>query len=120
MSKLDIWKDNHPTFINSLRKVLTLGDDLIALHPKLGIIDDISDVLMQKPDKEKTLEEHVKQLGTEMGLSSRMLDATGRYLKLASILNVPDFLLDAATFINDWSTPIEEFDGRKEKIVKKK
>lgn len=129
MSKLAQWKNNHLTLMNILRKAGTLGMDLLALHPKLGIIDDVYDTLTQKPIEERLPKEEARQLGTAVGLSGKMLDATygttfkaikdtegvDAFHKFSHVLNVPDFMLDAAKFVNDFTTPVEEFDGRKRK-----
>ena len=127
MSKFAQWKNNHPTLMNRLRKAGTLGMDLLALHPKLGIADDVYDTLTQKPYEERLPKEELRQLGTAVGLSGKMLDAiygtafkaindtegVNAFHKMSRILNVPDFILDAAKFVNDFTTPVEEFDGRK-------
>ena len=127
MSKLDVWKNNHPRLINSLRKINTLGDDLLALHPTLGRLDDISDFL--KGNEEKTLKGDMtqtsaaldlygEQIANELGkffLGKKKFNVATSFFKIAPFLKIPDVIMDVAKFIDDFTTPVEEFDGRKRK-----
>ncbi len=125
-SKFDHWITEHPYLMKRLRKAGVLLTDLLALHPKLGIVDDIYDIANQKPQEERTFREDNRQAANVTGLAGRVLNNTyGTTLRTVGAdtgakiinmffktLNVPDILFDAWKFAKDFATPIEEFDGR--------
>lgn len=125
MSKLDVWRNNHPRLINSLRKVNTLGNDLLALHPILGYADDTQDYI--KGNEEKTLKEDMTQTSAALDLfGEKIANKLGEFFytinkfkvsnnlfRISPFFRIPDFIMDTAKFIEDFSTPVEEFDGRK-------
>ena len=125
MSKLDVWRNNHLRLINSLRKVNTLGNDLLALHPILGYADDTQDYI--KGNEEKTLKDDMTQTSAALDLfGEKIANKLGEFFytinkfkvsnnlfRISPFFRIPDFIMDTAKFIEDFSTPVEEFDGRK-------
>lgn len=121
----DTWAARHPQTMMRLRKAKTLAEDLLALHPVLGIYDDIMDYINQKPQEERDAREEINSITTASGLGGKVVNSlygkpvkkifndsewSNAFKKFSNILNIPDKINDSIKFIDDFSRPINEFD----------
>lgn len=121
----DTWAARHPQTMMRLRKAKTLAEDLLALHPVLGIYDDIMDYINQKPQEERDAKDEINSIATATGLGGKVVNTlygkpvkkifndsewSNAFKKFSNILNIPDKINDSIKFIDDFSRPINEFD----------
>ena len=121
----DTWAARHPQTMMRLRKAKTLANDLLALHPVLGIYDDIMDYINQKPQEERDAKEEINSIATATGLGGKVINSlygkpvkkifndsewSNAFKKFSNILNIPDKINDSIKFIDDFSRPVNEFD----------
>ena len=121
----DTWAARHPQTMMRLRKAKTLAEDLLALHPVLGIYDDIMDYINQKPQEERDAREEINSITTASGLGGKVVNSlygkpvkkifndsewSNAFKKFSNILNIPDKINDSIKFIDDFSRPVNEFD----------
>lgn len=121
----DTWAARHPQAMMRLRKAKTLIGDALALHPVLGIYDDIMDYINQKPQEERDLRDEINSISTALGFSGKAFNSlygkpvkkifndsewTDAVKKVSNILNIPDKINDSIKFIDDFSRPVNEFD----------
>lgn len=121
----DTWAARHPQTMMRLRKAKTLAEDLLALHPVLGIYDDVMDYINQKPHEERDAREEINSITTASGLGGKVVNSlygkpvkkifndsewSNAFNKFSNILNIPDKINDSIKFIDDFSRPINEFD----------
>ena len=121
----DTWAARHPQTMMRLRKAKTLANDLLALHPVLGIYDDIMDYINQKPQEERDAKEEINSITTASGLGGKVVNSlygkpvkkifndsewSNAFKKFSNILNIPDKINDSIKFIDDFSRPVNEFD----------
>lgn len=121
----DTWAARHPQTMMRLRKAKTLAEDLLALHPVLGIYDDVMDYINQKPQEERDAREEINSITTASGLGGKVVNSlygkpvkkifndsewSNAFNKFSNILNIPDKINDSIKFIDDFSRPINEFD----------
>lgn len=121
----DTWAARHPQTMMRLRKAKTLANDLLALHPVLGIYDDIMDYINQKPQEERDAREEINSITTASGLGGKVVNSlygkpvkkifndsewSNAFKKFSNILNIPDKINDSIKFIDDFSRPVNEFD----------
>lgn len=117
---IDRFAGNHPKTMQRLRKGRQLIADLIALHPKLGIFDNVEDIV-NMPNKPVTggtaLMDTFKpgviklQELTDRMFRYRLPANIDRIINgvTKTILGVPDTISDAAKFFDDFSKPVDEF-----------
>lgn len=121
----DTWAARHPQTMMRLRKIKTLANDLLALHPVLGIYDDIMDYINQKPQEERDAKDEINSITTASGLGGKVVNSlygkpvkkifndsewSNAFKKFSNILNIPDKINDSIKFIDDFSRPVNEFD----------
>ena len=121
----DTWAARHPQTMMRLRKAKTLAGDLLALHPVLGIYDDIMDYINQKPQEERDAKDEINSITTASGLGGKVVNSlygkpvkkifndsewSNAFKKFSNILNIPDKINDSIKFIDDFSRPVNEFD----------
>ena len=121
----DTWAARHPQTMMRLRKAKTLANDLLALHPVLGIYDDIMDYINQKPQEERDAKDEINSITTATGLGGKVVNIlygkpvkkifndsewSNAFKKFSNILNIPDKINDSIKFIDDFSRPVNEFD----------
>lgn len=121
----DTWAARHPQTMMRLRKAKTLANDLLALHPVLGIYDDIMDYINQKPQEERDAKGEINSITTATGLSGKVINSlygkpvkkifndsewSNAFKRFSNILNIPDKINDSIKFIDDFSRPVNEFD----------
>ena len=121
----DTWAARHPQTMMRLRKAKTLANDLLALHPVLGIYDDIMDYINQKPQEERDAKDEINSITTASGLGGKVVNSlygkpvkkifndsewSNAFKKFSYILNIPDKINDSIKFIDDFSRPVNEFD----------
>ena len=121
----DTWAARHPQTMMRLRKAKTLAEDLLALHPVLGIYDDIMDYINQKPQEERDAREEINSITTASGLGGKVVNSlygkpvkkifndsewSNAFKRFSNILNIPDKINDSIKFIDDFSRPVNEFD----------
>lgn len=121
----DTWAARHPQTMMRLRKAKTLAKDLLALHPVLGIYDDIMDYINQKPQEERDAKDEINSIATATGLGGKVVNTlygkpvkkifndsewSNAFKKFSNILNIPDKINDSIKFIDDFSRPVNEFD----------
>lgn len=121
----DTWAARHPQAMMRLRKAKTLIGDALALHPVLGIYDDIMDYINQKPQEERDVRDEINSISTALGFSGKAFNSlygkpvkkifndsewTDAVKKVSNILNIPDKINDSIKFIDDFSRPVNEFD----------
>lgn len=121
----DTWAARHPQTMMRLRKAKTLANDLLALHPVLGIYDDIMDYINQKPQEERDAKDEINSITTASGLGGKVVNSlygkpvkkifndsewSNAFKKFSNILNIPDKINDSIKFIDDFSRPVNEFD----------
>ena len=121
----DTWAARHPQTMMRLRKAKTLAKDLLALHPVLGIYDDIMDYINQKPQEERDVKDEINSITTATGLGGKVVNIlygkpvkkifndsewSNAFKRFSNILNIPDKINDSIKFIDDFSRPVNEFD----------
>lgn len=121
----DTWAARHPQTMMRLRKAKTLANDLLALHPVLGIYDDIMDYINQKPQEDRDAKDEINSITTATGLGGKIVNIlygkpvkkifndsewSNAFKKFSNILNIPDKINDSIKFIDDFSRPVNEFD----------
>lgn len=121
----DTWAARHPQTMMRLRKAKTLANDLLALHPVLGIYDDIMDYINQKPQEERDAKDEINSITTATGLGGKVVNTlygkpvkkifndsewSNAFKRFSNILNIPDKINDSIKFIDDFSRPVNEFD----------
>ena len=121
----DTWAARHPQTMMRLRKAKTLANDLLALHPVLGIYDDIMDYINQKPQEERDAKDEINSITTASGLGGKVVNSlygkpvkkifndsewSNAFKRFSNILNIPDKINDSIKFIDDFSRPVNEFD----------
>ena len=117
----DTWAARHPQTMMRLRNAKTLAEDLLALHPVLGIYDDIMDYINQKPQEERDAKEEINSITTASGLGGKVVNSlygkpvkkifndsewSNAFKKFSNILNIPDKINDSIKFIDDFSRPV--------------
>ena len=121
----DTWAARHPQTMMRLRKAKTLANDFLALHPVLGIYDDIIDYINQKPQEERDAKDEINSITTASGLGGKVVNSlygkpvkkifndsewSNAFKRFSNILNIPDKINDSIKFIDDFSRPVNEFD----------
>lgn len=121
----DRWASDHPQAMMRLRKAKTLVGDALALHPVLGIYDDISDIVKGMSNKNSSFADEFSNATTGVGLLGKTLytlwmddfnnvfgndiETRAYRKKIFNSMNLPDKINDSVKFIKDFSTPVEEF-----------
>ena len=117
---IDRFIGNYPQLMQRARKGRQLIVDLIALHPKLGIFDDLTDIVNMPNDVAPGGAALADVLGGEVAKLQDLTDRLFRYPLPANIdrafkrankiiFGAPDIILDMAKFFDDFSKPVDEF-----------
>ena len=117
---IDRFAGNHPKAMQGLRKGRQLIADLIALHPKLGVFDDVEDIVNMPNDVASGGAALADGLGSGVIKLQDLTDRLFRYRLPANIdrtikgvtktiFGVPDTISDMAKFFDDFSKPVDKF-----------